>query len=164
MRGSIEIKPQGKSICIDFIIFMYICSKPVYFTISDMFLSHSSKFGYPFGLHFGQYVATISNLIFKHKKYTLLEFRALASQGYPGHITEEGGTRRPRRHPGGTQRHPGAQGHLGVRMCHIICACAQKWWGRLISRARERRDHHRLTRLRTRFCHGVGVKSRRTNT
>jgi len=37
-----------------------------------------------------------------------LELRALSRQGYPGHITEEGGTRRPRRHPGGTQRHPEA--------------------------------------------------------
>ena len=68
----------------------------------------------------------------------------------------------PFRHPGGTRRHPGGQGHLGVRMCHIICACAQKWCGWPLSRARERRDHHRLTRLRTRLRRRVGVKSRVT--
>ena len=78
---------------------MYMCSKPVFFVIPDRSLSNSSKFGYPFGLHFGQYIAIIWNLIFKHNKYKRSEFRSLLGQGYPGHITEEGGTRR---HPGGT--------------------------------------------------------------
>ena len=113
-RGSINIKPQGVSICTDFVIFMYICSKPVFFAIPDLFLSHSSKFGYHFWPHFGQYIATNSNQIFKHKKCKRSESRVLLRQGYPGHITEEGGTRRHPGDPGdtqeaprGTQRHPG---------------------------------------------------------
>ena len=108
-RGSIKIKPQGTSICTDFVICMYICSKPVFVVIPDLSLSHSFKCGYPFGLHFGQYVATIPNLISKHTKCTKLEFCVLAWGGYRGHIIEEGGTRR---HPEGTQeaarRHPKA--------------------------------------------------------
>ena len=65
-RGSIKIKPQMRYISIDFCIFMYMCSKPVFFVIPDRSLSNSSKFCYPFGLHFGQYIAIIWNLIFKH--------------------------------------------------------------------------------------------------
>ena len=71
---------SGKSIYTDFVIFMYICSKPVFFVIPAMSLSHSSKFGYPFGLHFGQYVATILNLIFKHKKSKRSECCVLLGQ------------------------------------------------------------------------------------
>ena len=66
---SIKFKPRGASICSDVVIFMYICSKPILFAIPDLSLSHSSKTGYPFGLHSGQYVATNSNHIFKRGKY-----------------------------------------------------------------------------------------------
>ena len=98
---------------------MYICSKPVFFVSPNLFLSHSSKFGYPFGLNFGQYITIIWKLLFNHKKYKRSELQALAGRAYPGHITEEGGTRRhpggtqeaPRRHPEGTQEAPrGTQG------------------------------------------------------
>ena len=80
-----------------------MCSKPVFFVVPGMFLSNSSKFGYPFGLNFEQYIAIISNLIFKHKKYKRSESQLLLSWGCPGHITEEGATRR---HPGDSQETP----------------------------------------------------------
>ena len=67
-RGSIKIKPQGASSGTDFVIFVYICSKPVFFVSPNLFLSHSSKFGYPFGLNFGQYITIIWKLIFNQKK------------------------------------------------------------------------------------------------
>jgi hypothetical protein len=65
-RRSIKIKLQGASSGTDFVISVYICSKPVFFVSPDLFLSHSSKFGYPFGLYFGQYIPIIWKLIFKH--------------------------------------------------------------------------------------------------
>ena len=73
----------------------------------DLSLSHSCKFGYPSRLHFGQYIAILSNLIFKRKQYKNIKFQWLLRQGYPGHITEEGGTRR---HPRGTQEAPRGPG------------------------------------------------------
>ena len=54
VRGSIKIKPQWTSICTDCVISMYICSKPVFFVILDLSLSHSFKLWYPFAVHFGQ--------------------------------------------------------------------------------------------------------------
>ena len=93
-RGSIKIKPRRASICTDFVIFIDMCSKPVFFVISDMCLSNCFKFGYPFGVHFKQYIAIIWNLNFMHNKYKRSEFQLLLGQGYPGHITEEGWTKR----------------------------------------------------------------------
>ena len=47
----------------------------------------------------------------------------------------------PRMHPGRTQEapktHPGGQGHLGCKIWVCICACAQKLWGRVLSRRRD---------------------------
>jgi len=80
--------------------------------IPDLSLSHSSKFGYPFGFHFEQYGAICSNLIFKRNKYKQIKFQVLACQGYPGHITEEG--------------EPGGQRQFGGNRCVFVCSFSAK--------------------------------------
>ena len=91
-------------------------------------------------------------------------------RSHPGNTQET--QEAPRRHPGDTQeaprRHPGgtqeAMDILEAKCVKTIVFFQSKWWGRVVSRARERRDHHRLLRLRTRFCGHVGAKSRARNT
>ena len=76
----------------------------------------------------------------------------------PGGTQEAPGS--TRRHPGGTQEAPGgtqeAPRRLQEAMVILEAKCVKtivffqsKWWQRPLSRARERRDHHRLQRLRT---------------
>ena len=82
-----------------------------------------------------------------------------APRRHPGDTQET--QEAPRRHPGGTQE---AMDILEAKCVKSIVFFQSKWWGRPLSRARERRDHHRLQRLRTKVRGRRSEKSRATNT
>ena len=67
----------------------------------------------------------------------------------------------PRKHPGGTQEAPRRpETSWKQNVSKPLCFFQSKWWGRALSRARERRDHHQVRSLRTTIRGGLGVKSR----
>ena len=77
---------------------------------------------------------------------------------HPGDIQEI--QEAPRRHPGGTQE---AMDMLEAK-CVTSCFFSQRGGGRPLSRARERRDHHRLLCLRTRIRERRSENSRSSDT
>ena len=90
-----------------FFSFVYTCPKPVIFVIPDKSLSHSSKYGYPFGIHFGVNFPIIPTSLF----FILLLIKRGKSKTFLDRGTCD--TSQVRGEPGETQGTP--RGNKGSR-------------------------------------------------
>ena len=81
---SIKIKPFRTCRCAAFVTFSYTCCKPVFFVIPDLSLSHSSKYGYPFGIHFEPKFTIISASFFWWLFRLKIQIKMESRQGTSG--------------------------------------------------------------------------------
>ena len=140
--------------CTDFVICMYICSKPVFFCDSRPVFITFFETWVPFWTPFWTICCNYFEPDLQALKIHIVGIPCACLAGLP----------RTHHRRGGNQKAPRSHRSLGGTRCQNQHVFSVKVVGRVISRARERRDHHRLQRLRTRFRGRGGAKSPRTNT